>query len=189
MKSILLLSLLLLLGSTLSAQQVDIDTFPAVEIISKTRGQIVPKRALLYSIIPGGGQIYNRRWWKLPVVYGAFAGIIAAVEDNARNYQRFNTAYQLKLDELPHEFSGTRLDNTASLRNLRDGYDKNRQTSYVLVVAVYAMQGIEAFVDAHLRDFDIDDDLSFRVQPKLLAPPAYTFGTGPIPSLSITLYW
>ena len=148
-----------------------------------------PKRALLYAIVPGGGQIYNRRWWKLPIVYGTFAGLVAVIEDNQRNYQRFQSAYQLALNEEPHEFTGTRLDSPASLRNLRDAYDKNRQTAYVIIVVAYAMQGIEAFVDAHLRDFDIDDDLSFKLQPKLQVPPPYVLGGGPIPSLSLTFQW
>lgn len=135
--------------------------------IKKESAWPVPKKALLWAIIPSGGQIYNRRWWKVPLVVGGFYALYRTIEYNTDLYTRLKTAYLLKLDDQPHEFSGTGIDNANTLRNLRDRYDKNTQMSYVFLIMGYALQGIEAYVDAHLRNFDIDDDLSLRLKPTL----------------------
>lgn len=127
----------------------------------------VPKRALLWSIIPSGGQIYNRRWWKVPLVVGGFYALYRTIDYNTDLYTRLKTAYLLKLDDQPHEFTGTSIDNASTLRNLRDRYDKNTQMSYVFLLLGYTLQGVEAYVDAHLRQFDIDDDLSMRLKPTM----------------------
>lgn len=131
----------------------------------------VPKKALMWAIIPGGGQMYNRRWWKVPLVVGGFYVLYRTLDYNQDLYRRLRTAYELKLDNQEHEFSQTGIDNVATLRNLRDRYDKSTQMSYVFMVLGYALQGIEAYVDAHLRQFDIDDDLSFRLKPVLGTSP------------------
>lgn len=127
----------------------------------------VPKRALMWAIIPSGGQVYNRRWWKVPLVIGGFYGLYRVIDYNTDLYQRMKTAYLLKLDDQPHEFSGTGIDNVTTLRNLRDRFDKNTQMSYVFLLVGYALQGVEAYVDAHLRQFDISDDLSLRLKPTI----------------------
>lgn len=127
----------------------------------------VPKRALLWSIIPSGGQIYNRRWWKVPLVVGGFYALYRTIDYNTDLYTRLKTAYELKLAGEEHEFSDRSIDNATTLRNLRDRYDKNTQMSYVFLVLGYALQGVEAYVDAHLKQFDIDDDLSMRLKPTM----------------------
>ena len=127
----------------------------------------VPKRALLWSIIPSGGQVYNRDWWKVPLVAGGFYALYRTIDYNTDLYRRLQDAYLLKLDNQEHEFTGTGIDNVSTLRNLRDRYDKNTQMSYVFLIIGYALQGVEAYVDAHLRQFDIDDDLSMRLKPTL----------------------
>mgnify|MGYP006279326399 CR=1 FL=1 len=125
------------------------------------------KAGIMSLVLPGSGQIYNGRWWKVPLVYGALGGMVYAIVWNTDQYNRFQTAYQLKLDDQPHEFSGTSFDNAQALRSIRDTYDKNRQLSYVGLVFVYLLNGIEAFVDAHLQNFDISEDLSLRVRPRV----------------------
>jgi len=125
------------------------------------------KAGIMSLVIPGAGQVYNGRWWKVPIVYAAMGGVVYAITWNTEQYNRFQTAYQLKLDDQPHEFTGTSFDNTQALRSIRDTYDKNRQLSYVGLVFVYLLNGIEAFVDAHLQNFDISEDLSLRMQPRL----------------------
>lgn len=127
----------------------------------------VPKKALLWSIIPSGGQVYNRRWWKVPLVVGGFYALYRTIDYNTDLYNRLKTAYQLKLENEEHEFTGTSIDNASTLRNLRDRYDKSTQMSYVFLVLGYALQGVEAYVDAHLRQFDINDDLSMRLKPTM----------------------
>lgn len=121
-----------------------------------------PKKAAFLSLIlPGAGQIYNGRWWKTPFVYAAIGGSIAYLQVNQSRYYRFKRALELELAKKPHEFTG-KINNAEALRNLRNKYDKNTQTSYIGVVVVYGIVAVEAFVDAHLQNFDISDDLSIK---------------------------
>lgn len=174
---------------SLSAQASTVtDTLPVADLqldattYIKNERVYVPKKALLWSIIPGGGQIYNRRWWKLPIVYGAFAGMIGVADFNQTNFNRFRNALEAEcfgLEQPPcepatHEFTG--VFNVSSLRSLRDSYDRNRQLAYLGIFIVYVLQGVEAFADAHLRTFDIEDDLGLRIQPEFLPAPGVPFG-------------
>lgn len=131
-----------------------------------------PKKAAYWSLaIPGAGQIYNRRWWKVPLVYGALGGMVYLIDFNTRQYKRLKTALDLKREDMPHEFSGTNIDTETALLSLRDGFDKDRQLSYIFTVVVYGLQAMEAFVDAHLKNFDVDDDLSFKLKPSFEIDP------------------
>lgn len=132
-----------------------------------------PKKALTLSLVlPGAGQVYNGRIWKLPLVYGAIGGMVYVIDFNQSRFKRLRTALDLKRQNLPHEFSGTGIDNERSLLALRDSYDKNRQLSYFGLFVVYALQGVEAFVDAHLQGFEINEDLSLYIRPQLQPGPS-----------------
>ena len=123
-------------------------------------GYLDPKKSLLLSaILPGTGQIYNGQWWKAPLVYGAVGSSIWWITESSDRYQIFSEAYRLSIAGEPHDFSGTRIDNAQALRGLRDRYNKNRQQAYMIAVAVYGLQALEAFVAGHLKDFDTEDDL------------------------------
>lgn len=127
-----------------------------------------PRKTLLWAIIPGGGQVYNRRWWKVPLVFGAFSGVAAVWDFNQSNYTRFSRAYELELARQPHEFTGIITD-ADRLKVFRDNFNRSRQTTAFALVAVYVLQGVEAYVDSHLRQFDIDEDLSqWQLQPTFL---------------------
>lgn len=131
----------------------------------------VPKKALLYSfILPGAGQVYNGRWWKAPFALGAMGGMGYLVYTNNDLYQRLKKALELELQDELHEFSDLNLG-VNGLRSNRDVYDKRRQLSYVGVVAVYGLIAVEAFVDAHLQNFDISEDLSWRIKPTFQTDP------------------
>ena len=136
---------------------------------AKVKSKFIPKpnRTLMWSLLPAGGQIYNRRWWKVPLVYGAFIGLGLAIDYNQNLYRDLRDAYLLALNDEPHQFSGTTIDSPNALRNLRDSFDKNTQTAYVGLVLLYALQSMEAYVDSHLRSFDVDDDLSFKIKPSV----------------------
>ena len=133
---------------------------------------INPKKAAILSLaLPGAGQAYNKRWWKLPLVYGAIGGMVYAIDFNQGVYRRFRDALKLELADQPHEFTGTGNGSANALRSLRDEYDRNTQLSYIGTVVLYGVIAVEAFVDAHLLDFNIDDDLSLRVQPTVQPVP------------------
>lgn len=138
-----------------------------------TRDYPNPKRAALFSlVIPGSGQLYNKRWWKVPLVYGALTGMVLVIDYNQGLYRRLRDALDLKRKGEEHEFSGSSIDNVSTLRSLRDSYDKNTQTAYVGFILVYTLQAMEAFVDAHLKGFNVDDDIGLKVRPNIdiLAP-------------------
>ena len=126
-----------------------------------------PKKALLLSVFPGGGQAYNKKWWKIPLVYGAMGGMIYLIDRNTNDYLYFKRAYRRKVRGLPHDLTGQGgLDSPTYLKTYRDQADKNMQLSYIGLVAVFGLSGVEAFVDAHLSSFDVSDDLSLDLKPK-----------------------
>jgi hypothetical protein len=124
------------------------------------------KAALLSLVVPGAGQIYNKRWWKVPLVYGAMGGMVYTIRFNQTRYRQYRTAYQLALDGEPHQFSDRNVS-TNTLRLVRDRADKNLQLSYIGLVVVHGLQAMEAFVDAHLKTFDVNEDLSLQLKPSL----------------------
>jgi hypothetical protein len=125
-----------------------------------------PYRAGLYSfIIPGAGQIYNKRYWKAPLVWGAMGGMIYLIDFNKTQKERFETAYGLRvIGTEEDEFVGL-ISSAEGIKKYRDQYDKYLQQSYLGLVGIYALNALEAYVDAHLKNFDISEDLSLRVNP------------------------
>ena len=144
-----------------------------------------PKRALwLAIVIPGGGQIYNRKYWKLPIVYGGFVGCAYAIQWNNQMYNDYSQAYLDISDNDPATQSynqflhlGAKIDNyneagETRYKNLfkkrKDYYRRYRDLSFFILVGVYALSVIDAYVDASLSDFDISKDLTMRVSPTIL---------------------
>lgn len=133
----------------------------------------VNKATTLAMICPGAGQIYNKSYWRVPLVVGGFATTIYCIDWNNRGYQRFSKAYRLKadydrnpeaypngsLDEFNGRYSGT------FLKNLRNSYRRNRDLCIILTAGLYILQIVDAHVDAHLRDYDISRDLSVSLTP------------------------
>ena len=152
------------------------DTLPIDSslLIDPASGQKYPnpkKAAILSLALPGAGQVYNKRWWKLPFVYAALGGVVYAIDYNSGLYKRFREALILERADQPHEFSGLSIGTEQALLNKRDEFDKNRQLAYVGLFAVYALTAVEAFVDAHLKNFDIDEELGFELRPQLETVP------------------
>ncbi|MDE6569958.1 MAG: hypothetical protein K2K43_04980 [Alistipes sp.] len=133
----------------------------------------VKKATTLACIFPGAGQIYNRSYWKVPFVVGGFAAMIYCIDWNNRGYQRFKKAYALLADYNLHpenypngptdEFHGRY--SADFLRNLRNNNRRNRDLCIILTGALYILQIVDAHVDAHLKDYDISDDLSMNLEP------------------------
>ena len=169
-------SFLLVLGYVFPVQAQEADSI-AVEVDSLAQkqglfswfseGYPAPSKALILSAIPGGGQAYNKRWWKMPIVYGALGGMVYLIDRNTNEYLYYKRAYRRKVRGLPHDLTGQGgLDSPTVLKSYRDKADKNVQLSYIGFVAVYSLAGIEAFVDAHLASFDVSDDLSLDIRQK-----------------------
>lgn len=133
----------------------------------------VKKATTLSTICPGAGQIYNRSYWRVPIVIGGMASTIYTIDWNNRGYKRFKTAYALRVDydnnpsKYPNgsadEFGGSY--SASFLKNLKDSYRRNRDLCIILTAGVYLLQILDAHVDAHLQDYDISDDLSMNLEP------------------------
>ncbi|NQV52761.1 MAG: hypothetical protein HQ500_06240 [Flavobacteriales bacterium] len=131
-----------------------------------------PKKASLYSaVLPGAGQIYNRKYWKLPIVYGAMATAVYLYFDNRRYYVDYRDAYLNELnqddpDYVPSNYAIQGVS-TSQLRAASDQSRQNMEYSVIGFLAIYGLQIIDATVDAHLSSFDVGDDLSMEWQPTL----------------------
>ena len=151
-----------------------------------------PKKALYLSLaIPGGGQIYNKRWWKVPIIYAGYAALIYSAQFNGSNYRDLRDAVIIEYDNdrtngnQTHKFSGLGLS-IRDLERLRDQFDKRKQLSYIGLFALHIVQTAEAFVDCHLKTFDVSDDLSLRVGPSI-QPIPHSYGLAPGVGISLTI--
>ena len=147
-----------------------------------------PKRALwLALVLPGAGQIYNRKYWKLPIIYGGFMGCIYALTWNNMMYKDYSQAYLDIMDNDPGtasynkflhlgvEINDQNMERYKSLfKSHKDKYRRWRDLSFFVMLGVYAISVIDAYVDAELSEFDISKDLSLKVSPAVI--PNYSGG-------------
>ena len=140
------------------------------------------KRALWLSlVIPGAGQIYNRKYWKLPIIYGGFVGCAYALRWNNMMYKDYSQAYMDLMDDDPNTQSynkflylGNQIDSSNKeyyqklFKNRKDRYRKWRDMSVFAMVGVYLISVVDAYVDASLSEFDISRDLSMKVSPAVI---------------------
>lgn len=127
-----------------------------------------PAKAAFYSaILPGLGQAYNKKYWKIPFVYGALGSGVYLYDLNNKNYNRARTAYKLRINDKPDEFDGLNgnilLSNDALIR-AQKSYKKDRDLSLLVTIGLYFLQIIEASTNAHLLQHNVDDNLSFSPQ-------------------------
>lgn len=134
----------------------------------------------LASIIPGGGQIYNRKYWKLPIIYGGFVGCAYALSWNNKYYKDYSKAY---LDIMDNDNTtnsylnflppGTNVDGDKkryqnAFKQKKDIFRKNRDLSIFTFIGVYIISIIDAYVDAELSNFDISPDIGLRIEPTVI---------------------
>ena len=144
-----------------------------------------PQRALwLALVLPGAGQIYNRKYWKLPIIYGGFMGCIYALTWNNMMYKDYSQAYLDIMDNDPTTASynkflhlGRQIDMNNEqqvkryqelFKSRKDKYRRWRDMSFFVMLGVYAISVIDAYVDAELSVFDISKDLSLKVEPTIM---------------------
>ena len=142
------------------------------------------KAALLAAILPGAGQIYNHRWWKLPLVYGAVGGTIAGEIFYQQRYRQFADAYNHITNptalnngvryQLGDDALGPQAKTFKTVDAINNGivfYRGFRDIFYLYIGIAYSLQIVDALVDAHLQDFDVSNDLSLHWEPQLLPTP------------------
>ena len=133
----------------------------------------VKKATTLSTIFPGAGQVFNKSYWRVPIVLGGLASTIYTIDWNNRGYQRFKTAYALRVDydKNPEKYPQGAADefrgaySATFLKNLKDSYRRNRDLCIILTAGVYLLNILDAHVDAHLQDYDISDDLTMNLEP------------------------
>lgn len=166
-----------LFASTFLFAQKDSSVFQPTQIKldSDKYNPLSPSKAAFYSaIFPGGGQIYNKKYWKAPIVWGAIGASMYFYFDNKNEYDRYRTAFKLRKQGLKDEFTrddGTQLISDAGLENAQKVLRENRDISLLTGVLLYVLQIVEASVNAHLLQFDTDDSLS--VKPSVATDPYF----------------
>lgn len=129
-----------------------------------------PAKAAFYSaILPGLGQAYNKKYWKIPIVYAALGTGVYFYINNSNEYDRYRDAYKSRLagfetDEFYYSATGEKLDDprvsTERLETAQEFYRKNKEISLLVILGMYALNIIEANVDAHLLQYNVDDNLT-----------------------------
>ena len=157
-----------------------------------------PNRALwLALVIPGGGQIYNRKYWKLPIIYGGMMGCIYALTWNNMMYRDYSQAYLDIMDSDPTTQSYNKFLHLGAtitqaneerykklFKSRKDKYRRWRDMSMFCLIGVYALSVIDAYVDAELSEFDISKDLSLKVAPTVI-PGGSTFSSGSLENSAV----
>jgi Family of unknown function (DUF5683) len=193
-------ALALCLAITVQAQQPDSlaqaqsdSLFPALPdsfLIVKKKGFIRrfltdgypnPRKAAFMSLaVPGLGQMYNKKWWKLPIVYGAIGTAVYFEVQNIRQYRGLRDNYILLVDGNPNtnptELPYTQISGAEAMRRYRDQWKRYVEQTSLAVGFIYLLNAADAFVDAHLSRFDVDDDLTLQVRPCIES----TAGFGPV---------
>ncbi len=122
---------------------------------------LAPARAAFYSaILPGLGQVYNKSYWKVPIVYGAIGTGLYFYMDNNKQYHKYRDAYKMRLAGLDDEFKGQYSDQT--LINAQRQFQRNRDLSLIITLGLYVLNIVEANVHAHLMQFNVNDNLTFN---------------------------
>lgn len=145
------------------------DTIPEVSQKTKHEKPVVipPRASLLSATLPGLGQVYNRKYWKVPIIYAGFGALAYYVGHNSREYQTFRAAYIARIDGNPNTVDDFPLYSKDVLERAVNFYRRNLEVTYLLGAALYLLNILDANVDAHLMDFDVGDKLSFSASPPL----------------------
>ena len=155
------------------------DSIPPAQDLNKKIFIPNPTKATWLAVVfPGGGQIYNRKYWKLPIIYGGFAGCAYALSWNGKMYKDYSQAYLDIMDSNPNtksyedllppnaRYNEEQLKNTIKKR--KDMFRRYRDLSIFAFIGVYLISIIDAYVDAELSNFDITPDLRMKVEPTVI---------------------
>lgn len=176
---------------TISTDLIEVDDKDRDKLLLYSHFKPDPVKAIwLGAILPGYGQIVNKKYWKLPIVYGGFLGFAYAINWNSRQYSAYKNAYRDIIDTNPNTTSymdvlprgytiasfGGEPTYTNYLKTRQDSFRYYRDLSVILSVVYYALVVVEAYVDAQLYDFDVSTELAKKVElsPIMIAPDAYT---------------
>lgn len=147
-----------------------------------------PRRAALFStFLPGLGQVYNKKYWKLPILYAGAFGLIYSINFCNTTYIDYRTAYRIRLDNDPNTIDQYPKETDSRLEALTKSYHRFRDLSILGATLLYVLNIVDATVDAHLYTFDVSDDLSLNLQPAIIATTSINNQSIHITGLSIHL--
>lgn len=166
--------------STAVSQQKSLQQTPPSDSISK-KFKPDPVKAIWYAaVVPGLGQVYNQKYWKLPLLYGGGLGLAYAITWNNRMYIDYQKAYRDIIDDDPTTQSylnilpssaavsaDTKSYYTSLLKSKQDNYRRNRDLSIICTIGLYLVSVVDAYVDAQMYDFDISPNLSMKLSPNV----------------------
>jgi len=136
------------------------------------------KAAILSSALPGLGQIYNKKYWKVPIIYAGLLTSAYYINENNIQYKQYKNAYLRRLDNNPNNDDFVGKYSSGDLLILKDFYRRNREISILCFVGTYIINILDASIDSHLFDYDISEDISLQIKPT---------STANINGLSLTL--
>lgn len=154
--------------------------------------RIIPRKATIRSLmLPGLGQIYNRQYWKLPFIYGGAVGAVLAFQWNQRRYSEYLAGYQEAFTQTAvNPLYGVKTAvvrghvlSVAQLKQATSQIRQQRDLTVILFAAGWALNAVEANVAAHLKTFDLSDDISLKVRPNVLPVP----GVGFVPAVRVAM--
>lgn len=145
------------------------------------------KATIMSAILPGMGQVYNGKWWKVPIIYAGFGGIGYMAVDNYSNYKTYLTAYKIKTGNLEEGVTPTENElllsenyQASQLQTYKESYRRDFELFCIIAAAWYGLNIVDATVDGHLYSYDIGDDLSLTIDPVFTLPetPNYALAGG-----------
>ena len=175
MKRFLYIFILLFLGTKFSVAQKKELKIETKDIVKSDINPLSPAKAAFYSaILPGLGQAYNKKYWKIPIVYGAIGAGVYFIMDNNKKHNQYRDEYKKRLANGGADTSDPtfgKLSDESVIRGQKF-YQKNRDLSVLITAGLYILNILEANVDAHLLQFNVNDDLSLKPD---LKPNPFTF--------------
>ncbi|MDH3697889.1 MAG: DUF5683 domain-containing protein [Flavobacteriaceae bacterium] len=177
---------------TLHAQETSSDTLRIDTVLTKKQKRklkkknelkgsidpLKPSKAAFYSaVLPGLGQAYNKRYWKIPIVWGALGAGIYAITYNDGEYNRFRSAFKRRkagfIDDEFYDLNGSGIVagepdfSDEALQDAQERFQRDRDLSLLITIGLYVLNIIDANVDAHLKQFNVDENLSLDIKPYL----------------------
>lgn len=149
-----LLFLLVVLSTSGFCQQADTNQFHSAR-----------RASILSAILPGAGQVYNKKYWKVPVIYASFAAGIYFINENQTKLDSYKNAYITRTNGGIDDYYEVYDSN--QLITIMDYYERNRDISYIITSAIYLLNIVDASVDAHLFHYEINEDLSLEWHPSI----------------------
>lgn len=178
-KSLCFLIVLLWMGLNTAAYGQETVDQPVDTIPKKTlRENHSPRKAtMLSAAFPGLGQAYNKKYWKMPIVYAGFGTLGYFIYTNNAEYKSFRDAYLYRMDDNPATVSDIKFKNYSDdgLKRGRDYYRRNLEVSWIFTGLFYVLNILDATVDAHLADFDVSENLSMKIEPQIIFAPSLTY--------------